>query len=67
MTSQHLQYAVVNLVLCQRRLVERLPEHWAELIDIVDLDVNHRPAQRIGIQARKDGEAERREEEKKTF
>lgn len=54
MTSQHLQYAVVNLVLCQRRLVERLPEHWAELIDVVDLDVNHRPAQRIGIKARKD-------------
>lgn len=56
MTSQHLQYAVVNLVLCQRRLVERLPEHWAELIDVVDLDVNHRPAQRIGVQARKDDE-----------
>lgn len=63
MTSQHLQYAVVNLVLCQRRLVERLPEHWAELIDVVDLDVNHRPAQRIGIQARKDDEDTKKEKQ----
>lgn len=56
MTSQHLQYAVINLVLCQRRFVERLSEHRAELIDVVDLDVNHRPAQRVGIKARKDDE-----------
>lgn len=48
----HLQYAVVDLVLRQRGLVEWLPEHRAELVDVVHLDVNHRPGHGDGSEKR---------------
>lgn len=43
MISKYLQNAVVDLAFCYRCLVQWLPKHGAELIDIIHLDVNHGP------------------------
>lgn len=39
----YLQNAVIYLAFCNRRLVQRLPKHRTELVDVIYLDVNHRP------------------------
>lgn len=43
---EYLHDAVVNPALCQRRLVDGLTKHGAELIHVTDLDMNHRPERR---------------------
>lgn len=48
----HLQDAVVDLSLCHRSSVLSLPKHGGELIDIVDLNVHHRPADSRGREER---------------
>lgn len=44
----HLQDAIVDLALGHCGSVLGLPEHWGELIHIVDLNVHHGPAESRG-------------------